>query len=439
MTLSIEYVDADSLVAYDRNSRTHSDQQVEQVARSIEKFGFTNPILIDDSGVIIAGHGRLMAAKNLGMDSVPTIKLSHLSDEERRAYVIADNKLAEQAGWDEDLLRLEMGELESAGFDMSLIGFDDKELASLLEAAPLPGLTGDDDVPEMAPIVTSKHGDIWLLGDHRVMCGDSTIIEHMRALCPSQVDMVWTDPPYNVAYESSDGKKIANDSMADDKFFDFLTGLFTSAFEVTRAGGGIYVAHADSEGINFRRAAIESGFDLKQCLIWVKNTFALGRQDYQWQHEPILYGWKPGAAHRWFGARDKRTVIDDQTDIAKMGTQELRDLVYLMRNQDNTSVIYEAKPQKSAEHPTMKPVRLIEHMVKNSSRRGDAVLDVCGGSGSTLIACEKLGRQARLMEFDPAYCDVIIRRWQDYTGKKATLESSGKEFDHCETRALEAA
>jgi DNA modification methylase len=431
---SVEMIAVDALAPYARNSRTHSAAQVQQIAASIREFGFTNPVLIDHEAGIIAGHGRVLAARRLKMETVPCIRLSHLSESQRRAYVIADNKIALNAGWDDELLALELGSLKEAGFDLGLTGFSGDELTLLLGDIEAEGLTEDDAAPDPASDRhVSRLGDIWLLGDHRLMCGDSTILDQVEALCAGALmDCCWTDPPYNVAYEAKAGK-IANDDMADDAFKAFLLDAFGSAWAVMREGAPIYVAHADTEGLNFRGAFAAAGFKLSGCLVWVKNALVLGRSDYQWRHEPILYGWKRGAAHQWFGGRAKTTVMQ----AADMPISVGADGSVLIENGGATirisgenlhveelvsSVIRAEKPRRSAVHPTMKPVGLVLGMLKNSSQRGDLVLDLFGGSGTTLIACEKIGRQARLMEFDPRFADVIVKRWQDFSGREASLE-----------------
>ncbi|WP_411956880.1 site-specific DNA-methyltransferase [Paracoccus homiensis] len=428
---------------YARNARTHSETQVAEIAASIREFGFTNPVLISDEGDIIAGHGRVMAARQLGLGEVPCIRLSHLTDAQRRAYVLADNKLAEKAGWDNELLRLELGELAELGFDLGLTGFDKSELDALMlgeDDVDAEGLTGDDDAPGLKDHPVSRSGDVWILGDHRVMCGDSTSIEAVEALCAGDlVDCVWTDPPYNVAYETKAGK-IDNDNLEDGQFRQFLLDAYSSAWAVMKPGAAIYVAHADTEGLNFRAAFREVGLKLSGCLIWRKNALVLGRSDYQWRHEPILYGWKPGAAHRWFGGRAQTTVhefgdapfivSEDGSVQIEIGETVLRISGADLKVEELVgSVVTAEKPRRSVDHPTMKPVELILPMVKNSSRRGDLVLDLFGGSGSTLIACQKSGRKARLMEFDPGYCDVIVRRWQEWTGRVAHLEAGGDSFE----------
>ena len=411
MTMKISYRGVDELIPYERNSRTHSDEQIAQVANSITEFGFTNPLLIGEDNVVIAGHGRLMAAKKLGMLEVPTIELSHLTPEQRRAYVIADNKLAEQSGWDADLLALELGDLASSEYDLSLLGFDDKELLALLAA--MPGLTDPDDVPDLGPEMITQAGDNWIMGKHRLRCGDSTCEKEMKVLCSNNlVDMWITDPPYNVAYEgkTKDALTIKNDSMNDESFRAFLTDAYKAADGSMKSGAVFYIWHADSEGYNFRGAAKDVGWDIRQCLIWKKNSMVMGRQDYHWQHEPCLYGWKSGSGHLWSSDRKQTTILEFD------------------------------RPTKSKEHPTMKPVALMEYQILNNSKGDDIILDSFGGSGSTLIAAEKNGRICYLMELDARYCDVIIRRWQEFTGHEAVLESSQKTFKEvCDMRAVKAA
>lgn len=404
MTHQIEYIETTTLIPYARNSRTHSEQQVAQVAQSIRQFGFTNPVLIDANGVIVAGHGRVMAAKSIGIKSVPCIRLGHLNEAQIRAYVIADNKLAENAGWDEEMLRLEMQHLQSVDFDLSLIGFTDEELEDLLQDddPPQQGMTDADQVPEAQRTVICRSGDIWRMGKHRLMCGDSTSIEQVTALMGGgMADLLLTDPPYNVAYEgkTEEALTIKNDSMSDSDFRKFLQDVYRAANSVMRPGAAFYIWHADSEGYNFRGAAFDIGWTIRQCLIWAKNSLVLGRQDYHWKHEPCLYGWKDGAAHYWGSDRAQTTVLEFN------------------------------RPTRNGEHPTMKPVDLFRYQVENSSRPRDAVLDLFGGSGTTMIACEQAGRHAYLMELDPKYCDVIIRRWQEFTGKAAVRDADGATFD----------
>lgn len=453
--MKIEMTAIADLVPYAGNARTHPEWQIAQIAASIAEFGFTNPILVGSDRVIIAGHGRLLAAERLGLDQVPVIVLDHLTERQRRALVIADNKIAENAGWDEELLRRELAALRDDGFDLDIVGFSETELEDLLgglddDGGPLPELGDPDHVPDAPAVPVTQPGNIWLLGQHRVMCGDSTSKADMATLCGSEVvDACWTDPPYNVDYEGSAGK-IANDHMESGEFRRFLVDAFAAAASVMKKGAPIYVAHADTEGLNFRAAFRDAGFKLSGCLVWVKPSLVLGRSDYQWRHEPILYGWKPGAAHRWFGGRTRTTVFEDQRPPVRImpdGTLQIdiggQTLVIsgekLAVETFDGSVLRADKPARNAEHPTMKPVGLILEMLENSTKRGDLVLDPFGGSGSTLIACHGAGRVARLMELEPKFCDVIVRRWQEYTGLEARLEEDGRTFEAVEARRRAAA
>ena len=403
MAKRIELWPVDRLRPYERNARTHSAEQVAQIAASIVEFGFTNPILVDSSDGIIAGHGRLTAAQELGLKTVPVVVLDHLSDRQRKAYILANNQLALNAGWDTDLLRGELQDLAEQDFDLSLIGFSDDELADLLpDIEELPPEGADEDAaPEVPEEPVTKPGDVWLLGKHRVMCGDSTSIDAVEQLMAGgKADLLLTDPPYNVAYEgkTADALTIENDSMSDDDFRQFLRDVYTAADVAMKPGAVFYIWHADSEGYNFRGAAHDVGWRVRQCLIWNKNSLVLGRQDYHWKHEPCLYGWKDGAGHYWGSDRSQTTVLDFN------------------------------RPSRNGEHPTMKPVELFQYQLENSSKKNGVVLDLFGGSGTTAIAAQKAGRQARLMELDPRYCDVIVKRWQQFTGKTATLEGSGESF-----------
>jgi site-specific DNA-methyltransferase (adenine-specific) len=391
--MKIQDVAVNKLIPYAKNSRTHSVEQIGQIAASIKEFGFRNPILVDGVG-IIAGHGRLMAAQKLGLDKVPTIDCSDMTESQKKAYIIADNKLAMNAGWDTAMLSIEMKDLEDEGFDLALLGFDDKELNALLEPEVTEGLTDEDAVPDVPEEPKTKLGDIYILGNHRLMCGDSCSITDMEKLVNSrQVDMWLTDPPYNVAYEgkTKDALTIQNDSMDNEGFRQFLRDAYVTADTVMKAGAVFYIWHADSEGYNFRGAAHDAGWKVRQCLIWKKSTMVMGRQDYHWKHEPCLYGWKEGAGHLWSTDRKQTTILEFD------------------------------KPSRNGEHPTMKPVALFEYQMLNNTKGGDIVLDSFGGSGTTLLAAEKHGRHAYLMELDPKYCDVIVKRWEDFTGKKAVL------------------
>jgi site-specific DNA-methyltransferase (adenine-specific) len=328
--------------------------------------------------------------------------LSHLSETQRKAYILADNKLALNAGWENNLLSVELDELVNSGFDISLTGFTQEEMDALKPIEVTEGLTDEDETPEVPDEPVTRLGDVWLLGKHRVMCGDSTSIEALETLCSNQlVDMWLTDPPYNVAYEgkTKDALTIKNDSMGDSEFRQFLRDCYVAADAVMKPGSVFYIWHADSEGYNFRGAANDAGWKVRQCLVWKKQTMVMGRQDYHWKHEPCLYGWKDGAGHLWASDRKQTTILEFD------------------------------RPSRNGEHPTMKPVALFEYQMLNNTKGGDIVLDSFGGSGTTLIAAEKNGRIAKLMELDPKYCDVIVKRWQDFTGKKATLESTGQLFD----------
>ena len=389
------------LVPYARNARMHSDAQVAQIAASIVEFGFTNPILAGSDGVIVAGHGRLAAAQKLGLAVVPVVVLDHLTPTQRRALVIADNRIAENAAWDDDLLRVELDALQEEGFDLDITGFDADALAELMAGdEPInDGQTDEDAVPEVGETPVSRPGDVWQLGPHRLLCGDGTVAASYEALLDGEpVDMVFTDPPYNVNYANSAKDKmrgkdrsILNDNLGDG-FYDFLLAALTPT--VAHCRGGIYVAMSSSELDTLQAAFRAAGGKWSTFINWAKNTFTLGRADYQRQYEPILYGWPEGAQRHWCGDRDQGDVWNIK------------------------------KPQKNDLHPTMKPVELVERALRNSSRPGNVVLDPFGGSGTTLIAAEKSGRVARLIELDPKYADVIVRRWEDYTGKKATRASS---------------
>jgi DNA modification methylase len=397
----IEMVSIGQLLPYARNARTHDDAQVAQIAASIKEFGFNNPILIADDQSIVAGHGRLAAARKLGLTEVPVVRLSHLSDTQRKAYILADNRLALNAGWDNDLLKLELQELEIDGVDLEMLGFSKEELDGLLNSLePTEGLTDEDAVPETPEEPITKPGDIWILGKHRLMCGDSTSMDHLATLTAGAlVDMWLTDPPYNVAVQGGfhgdpdrkNGKRIMNDQMADDQFRQFLRDSYTAADSVMKPGAVFYIWFADIETHNFTGALKDAGWALRQMLIWKKSSIVLGRKDYHFKHEPCLYGWKEGAAHLWASDRKQTTVLEFD------------------------------RPSRNGEHPTMKPVALFEYQMLNNTKGGDIVLDSFGGSGTTLIAAEKNGRIAYLMELDPKYCDVIVKRWEEFTGKKAEL------------------
>ncbi|MBU2763797.1 site-specific DNA-methyltransferase [Acidithiobacillus caldus] len=407
----IEHWPVDKLLPYARNARQHSDEQIAQIAASIAEFGFVNPCLVGADGVLVAGHGRLAAARKLGLPTVPVVVLDHLTPTQRRALVLADNRLAELSTWDNDLLRVELDALQGDGFDLDLTGFDADALADLLagEEPEHEGHIEDDAVPEMPEEPVSKPGDVWRLGPHLLVCGDATTAETYVQLFPDgeRADMVFTDPPYNVNYANSAKDKlrgkhrpILNDALGAG-FHDFLYDALSLLVAHTR--GAIYVAMSSSELDTLQAAFRSAGGHWSTFIIWAKNTFTLGRADYQRQYEPILYGWPEGAERHWCGDRD-------QGDVWQI-----------------------KKPQKNDLHPTMKPVELVERAIRNSSCPGNVVLDPFGGSGTTLIAAEKSGRLARLIELDPKYVDVIVRRWQDWTGKQATREADGVAFDQAAT------
>jgi DNA modification methylase len=395
----------DRLIPYARNARTHSDEQVAQIAASIAEFGWTNPILAGSDGIIIAGHARLLAARKLGMTEVPVIVLDHLTETQRRALVLADNRLALNAGWDEEMLRIELESIRDDGFDLELTGFSDDELEDLLREPEevVAGNTDEDAVPEAPETAVTVPGDVWLLGDHRLLCGDATQIEAVeKVLAGGLADMVFTDPPYNVNYGATmkdklrgKKRKIANDDLGEG-FEQFLRDACVNMLAVTK--GAVYICMSSSELHTLHKAFAAAGGHWSTFVIWAKNTFTMGRSDYQRQYEPILYGWKEGTDHYWCGARDQGDVW------------------------------FVKKPVSNDLHPTMKPVELVERAIRNSSKSRDTVLDPFGGSGSTLIACEKAGRQARLIELEPKYCDVIVRRWQEFSGKEARLEADGRPF-----------
>ena len=411
LNLNIEPVAVNALIPYANNARTHSEAQVAQIASSITEFGFVNPILIGEDGGIIAGHGRLMAARFLGMAEVPVIRLTHLTEAQRRALIIADNKITENAGWDEALLREELRALQEDDFDLPLLGFTDEELEEFLFDDESAGNTDEDAVPELPQKPVSILGDLWLCGDHKIYCGDSTLIDSYTALLGDELaDMVFTDPPYNVNYGQSardkmrgKSRSIQNDNLGKD-FERFLYDVCTNLMMVCK--GVLYICMSCSELDTLHRSFCAAGGRWSTFIIWAKNHFTLGRSDYQRQYEPILYGWKEGHERYWCGARDQ------------------------------SDVWFVNKPQKNDLHPTMKPVELVERTLYNSSKTKDIVLDAFGGSGSTLIACEKTGRRARLIELEPKYVDVTVKRWQEFTGGSATLAATGQAFEVLEQERL---
>jgi DNA modification methylase len=391
--LEVCRIATEKVVPYARNPRKN-EEAVAKVAASIKEFGWRQPIVVDKDYVVIAGHTRLMAARSLELKEVPIHVALDLTEAQVKAYRLADNRVAEEAEWDYDLLKLELEDLGGTGIDLGLLGFNPEELDDLLidpeEINALPS-DEDDEIPDEVEAVCQP-GDIWQLGMHRICCGDATDRSfYQLVLGEQQVDMVLTDPPYNVNYQgkTDQGMTIKNDNMKDGDFRNFIADVYVNLFTCMREGAPIYVFHADSEGHHFRQGMRNAGLKLSECLVWKKNRLVLGRHDYQWQHEPVLYGWKEGAAHPWYSDRSQTTIMEFD------------------------------RPAKSTEHPTMKPVELLTYLLGNSSKKGDLVWDSFLGSGSTLIACERTGRRCVGLEIDPHYCDVIIKRWEDLTGQKA--------------------
>ena len=394
-TERFEKVNIDRLVPYARNARTHSKEQILQLRSSLREFGFVNPVIVDKDLNIIAGHGRIMAAREEGLTEIPCVFVEHLTEAQKRAYILADNRLALNAGWDEELLALEFADLKELGFDLEITGFDADEIEKLFTDPG--GDVADDDFDLTAALEQAAFvlpGDVWTIGRHRLICGDATDVDTVKKLMDGRkANLVLTDPPYNVGYTggTKDALTIQNDKQEDTAFRQFLSAAFTNMDAAMKPGAVFYIWHADSEGYNFRAACKEAGWQVRQCLIWNKNQLVMGRQDYHWKHEPCLYGWKEGAAHLWASDRKQTTILCFD------------------------------RPQKNAEHPTMKPVALLAYQIANNTKGEDIALDLFGGSGTTLVACEQLGRKCYMMELDPKYCDVIIKRWEELTGNKAEL------------------
>jgi DNA modification methylase len=403
MAKNIQMWLVERLIPWARNPRTHSEAQVAQIAASIAEFGFNNPILVDTKAGIIAGHGRLLAARKLGLAEVPVIVLNHLSEAQKRAYVIADNKLAENAGWDDEMLRIEIEALQDESFDVSLLGFEDEELARLLAAQDaIEGLTDEDAVPELPEKPNCRTGDVWVLGAHKLLVGDTT--NHgdvVRLMAGDVADLAFTDPPYNVDYEgyTEQKLKIKGDRMSDAEFKQFLEASFRGVRTAVKPDASLYVCHSSSWQREFQNALESAGFAVRCQIIWAKNTFAWGFGRYKFRHEPLFYCHVAGQKDPWYGDKTQSTLWEEK------------------------------KPAANRIHPTAKPVELIERALLNSSKTGDIVADLFGGSGSTLIACERRGRRARLMEIDPKYADCIVCRFQEYSGKSSALDGDGRTFD----------
>jgi DNA modification methylase len=406
-TERFEKVNIDRLVPYARNARTHSKEQILQLRSSLREFGFVNPVIVDKDLNIIAGHGRIMAAKEEGLTEIPCVFVEHLTEAQKKAYILADNRLALSAGWDEELLALEFADLKDLGFDLGLTGFDEKEIEKLFAADGSDVQDDDFDLTaalEQAAFVLP--GDVWTLGRHRLICSDATDADTVKRLMDGRkANLVLTDPPYNVNFEGSRGLKIKNDSMKAEQFYSFLLSSFKNLADNLEGGGSAYIFHADTEGENFRRAFREAGFHLSGTCIWVKDSFVMGRSPYQWQHEPILYGWLKTGSHKWYAGRAEATIWNF------------------------------AKPKRNSDHPTSKPLDLLAYPIRNSSQANGIVLDTFGGSGSTLIACEQADRICHMLELDEKYASVILRRYAEFKGnggEDVACERDGKTIPYAD-------
>lgn len=392
-------VPLDELVPYARNARTHSKEQILQLRASIREFGFLNPCLIDKDYNVIAGHGRIMAAREEGLTELPCVFAEHLTEAQKRAYIIADNRLAMNAGWDEEMLSVELSELEGADFSIDLLGFTDAELQELLGTVE----TKEDDFDLTAALEKASFvnpGDIWTVGRHRLICGDATKAEEVERLMDGKkANLILTDPPYAVSYKSSSGLSIKNDNLGKEEFYQFLLTAFENMVNVSETGASAYVFHADTEGLAFRRAFEEAGFHLSGVCIWAKDSLVLGRSPYQWSHEPILFGWTKKGKHKWYAGRSEKTIWHFD------------------------------KPRRNENHPTSKPIDLLSYPIQNSSQANSIVLDLFGGSGSTLIACEQTDRVCYMAELDDKYASVILRRYVEFKNsqsKDVFVERNGK-------------
>jgi DNA (cytosine-5-)-methyltransferase len=404
-TVKLEQVPIDKLVPYARNARTHSKEQIAQLRASLREFGFVSPAVIDSKYNILVGHGRVQAAREEGYKTVPCVFAENLIDAQKRAYILADNQLALNAGWDENMLSVELSDLQADDFDLSLLGFDDKELEKLM-AGPDDTEATDDDFDLTAALEKAsfvEKGDLWTVGKHRLLCGDATSPEDVERLMGGKTaNLILTDPPYGVSFKASDGLTIENDSLKGDEFYKFLLSAFTNMAAHLEKGGAAYVFHADTEGLNFRKAFIDAGFHLAGVCIWVKNSLVLGRSDYQWQHEPILYGFLQNGKHPWYSDRKQTTIWNFD------------------------------KPKRNKDHPTSKPLDLLSYPIKNSSQENAIVLDTFGGSGSTMMACEQMNRVCYMSELDPKYASVILRRYVEDTGDAdhVYVERGGKKIPY---------
>lgn len=402
-TTQMELVPTDRLVPYVNNARTHSAEQVNKLRASLREFGFINPVIVDKDLNVIAGHGRILAAKEENIPEVPCVYVDYLTEAQKKAYILADNRMAMDAGWDEELLRVEIEALQAEAFDVSLTGFDEKEITDLFKDADGTGAEDDDfdlsTALEKAAFV--ERGDIWTVGRHRLMCGDATVAEDVEKLMDGKkANLILTDPPYGVSFHSADGLSIKNDSIKGEEFYQFLLASFQNMVSVLESGGAAYVFHADTEGLNFRRAFVDAGLHLAGCCIWVKNSLVLGRSDYQWQHEPVLYGFLKNGKHSWYSDRKQTTIWNFD------------------------------KPKRNKNHPTSKPLDLLAYPIGNSTQANAIVLDTFGGSGSTLMACEQTNRICCTMELDEKYASVILRRYVEDGGNpdEVYVERNGQKL-----------
>lgn len=400
-------VDIDKLIPYVNNARTHSKEQINKLRASIREFGFINPVIIDRDYNVIAGHGRIMASKDEGIDKVPCVFVDYLTDAQKKAYILADNRMALDADWDEELLKVEIESLQGADFDLNLTGFDEAELMDIF-GDDNQSRAKDDDFDLTAALEKAsfvEKGDVWTVGRHRLMCGDATSSEDVSTLMGNtKANLILTDPPYGVSFKSSSGLTIQNDSMKNEEFYNFLLASFKCMAEHLENGGSAYVFHADTEGLNFRKAFIDAGFHLAGCCIWVKDSLVLGRSDYQWQHEPVLYGFMQNGKHKWYSDRKQTTIWNFD------------------------------KPKRNANHPTSKPLDLLSYPIGNSTQENGVVIDTFGGSGSTMMACEQMNRICYMMELDEKYASVILRRYVENTNNAegVFVERNGRKIPYTE-------
>ena len=400
-------VDIDKLIPYVNNARTHSKEQINKLRASIREFGFINPVIIDRDYNVIAGHGRIMASKDEGIDKVPCVFVDYLTDAQKKAYILADNRMALDADWDEELLKVEIESLQGADFDLNLTGFDEAELMDIF-GDDNQSRAKDDDFDLTAALEKAsfvEKGDVWTVGRHRLMCGDATSSEDVSTLMGNtKANLILTDPPYGVSFKSSSGLTLQNDSMKNEEFYNFLLASFKCMAEHLENGGSAYVFHADTEGLNFRKAFIDAGFHLAGCCIWVKDSLVLGRSDYQWQHEPVLYGFMQNGKHKWYSDRKQTTIWNFD------------------------------KPKRNANHPTSKPLDLLSYPIGNSTQENGVVIDTFGGSGSTMMACEQMNRICYMMELDEKYASVILRRYVENTNNAegVFVERNGRKIPYTE-------